>query len=92
MGLLRYFLLSIAMSQYSIASENIPDQYPQSVLYSNLLNLSQMCFSIGATAPPTYENGHNNNLSFVITADGVVVINSGASFSLAEARITRLKQ
>ncbi|KKL47642.1 hypothetical protein LCGC14_2333520, partial [marine sediment metagenome] len=38
------------------------------------------------TAPPTYENtGHNNNLSFVVTGDGVVVINAGAAWSLAEA-------
>ena len=42
--------------------------------------------AIGATAPPTYENaGHNNNLSFIVTGDGVVVINSGASSKLAAA-------
>ena len=36
--------------------------------------------AIGATAPPTYENaGHNNNLSFIITGDGVVVVNGGAA-------------
>lgn len=93
MGLLRYFLLSIAMSQHSIASENIPDQYPQSVLYSKPSEFIPNVFSaIGATAPPTYENsGHNNNLSFVVTADGVVVINSGASFSLAEAMHREIK-
>ena len=93
MGLLRYFLLSIAMSQHSIASENIPDQYPQSVLYSKPSEFIPNVFSaIGATAPPTYENsGHNNNLSFVVTAEGVVVINSGASFSLAEAMHREIK-
>jgi glyoxylase-like metal-dependent hydrolase (beta-lactamase superfamily II) len=42
--------------------------------------------AIGATAPPTYENaGHNNNLSFIVTNDGVVVVNGGASYLLAEA-------
>jgi len=42
--------------------------------------------AIGATAPPTYENaGHNNNLSFVVTDAGVVVINAGASSRLAAA-------
>ena len=63
MGLLRYFLLSIAMSQHSIASENIPDQYPQSVLYSKPSEFITNVFSaIGANAPPTYENYvHNNN-------------------------------
>ena len=31
--------------------------------------------AIGATAPPTYENaGHNNNLSFIVTGDGVIWI------------------
>ena len=48
--------------------------------------------AIGATAPPTYENsGHNNNLSFVITTDGVVVINSGASVRLASALHEEIK-
>ena len=42
--------------------------------------------AIGATAPPTYENaGHNNNLSFIVTGEGVVVINGGASYGLARA-------
>jgi glyoxylase-like metal-dependent hydrolase (beta-lactamase superfamily II) len=48
--------------------------------------------AIGATAPPTYENaGHNNNLSFIVTDEGVVVVNSGASFELAEALHTEIK-
>ena len=42
--------------------------------------------AIGATAPPTYENsGHNNNLSFIVTGEGVVVINGGAAHGLAAA-------
>jgi glyoxylase-like metal-dependent hydrolase (beta-lactamase superfamily II) len=42
--------------------------------------------AIGATAPPGYDNaGHNNNLSFIVTGDGVVVVNSGASYRLAQA-------
>lgn len=69
------------------ASEDIPDQYPQSVLYSKPVEVIPNVFSaIGATAPPTYENaGHNNNLSFILTGDGVIVINGGASWKLAEA-------
>ena len=48
--------------------------------------------AIGATAPPTYENsGHNNNLSFVLTGDGVVVINGGASARLAAALHDEIK-
>ncbi len=70
-----------------LASEDIPDQYPQSVLYSKPVEVIPHVFSaIGATAPPTYENaGHNNNLSFIVTGDGVIVVNSGASWKLAEA-------
>ena len=40
--------------------------------------------AIGDTGPPTYENGgHNNNLSVIVTAAGVVVINGGDSYQLA---------
>lgn len=75
------------------ASEDILDQYPASVLYSKPVEVIPGVFSaIGATAPPTYENaGHNNNLSFIVTDEGVVVINSGASFELAEALHTEIK-
>jgi glyoxylase-like metal-dependent hydrolase (beta-lactamase superfamily II) len=70
-----------------MASEDIADQYPQSVLYEKPVEVIPHVFSaIGATAPPTYENaGHNNNLSFIVTDDGVIVVNSGASWKLAEA-------
>lgn len=69
------------------ADENIPDQYPGSLLYSKPVEVIPNVWSaIGATAPPTYENsGHNNNLSFIITGDGVVVINGGAAYTLAKA-------
>ena len=75
------------------ASENIADQYAQSELYSKPVEVIPHVFSaIGATAPPTYENsGHNNNLSFVITGDGVVVINGGASVRLAAALHDEIK-
>ncbi|MFK7835714.1 MAG: MBL fold metallo-hydrolase [Sulfitobacter sp.] len=75
------------------ASEDIPDQYPASVLYSKPVEVIPGVFSaIGATAPPTYENaGHNNNLSFVVTDEGVVVINAGASFELAQALHAEIK-
>ena len=69
------------------AHEDIPDQSPQSELYDKPVEVIPHVWSaIGATAPPTYENaGHNNNLSFVVTGDGVVVINGGASARLAAA-------
>ena len=69
------------------ASEDIADQYPGSPLYSKPVEVIPHVWSaIGATAPPTYENtGHNNNLSFIVTGDGVVVVNGGAAYVLAEA-------
>ena len=77
----------------AFASEDIPDQYPQSVLYSKPVEFIPHVFTaIGATAPPTYENaGHNNNLSFIVTGDGVVVVNSGASYLLAKALHDEIK-
>ena len=80
-----FICISLALPVF--ASEDIPDQYPASVLYSKPVEFIPQVFSaIGATAPPTYENaGHNNNLSFIVTDEGVVVINGGASYALAEA-------
>lgn len=77
----------------SFASEDIADQYPASALYSKPVEVIPHVFSaIGATAPPTYENGgHNNNLSFIITGDGVVVVNSGGAYSLAKALHEEIK-
>ncbi len=75
------------------ANEDIADQYPGSPLYSAPVEFIPGVFSaIGATAPPTYENsGHNNNLSFIITGDGVVVINGGGAYVLAEALHQEIK-
>lgn len=84
---MRALLLLPLLAGAAAASEDIPDQYPQSVLYEKPVEVIPGVFSaIGATAPPTYENaGHNNNLSFIVTGDGVVVVNSGASWRLAQA-------
>ena len=75
------------------ANENIPDQYPDSLLYSFPVEvIPNVWSSIGATAPPTYENaGHNNNLSFIVTGDGVIVVNGGGSYGLAEALHKEIK-
>ena len=82
-----------SLNSIVLASEDIKDKYPQSELYNKQVEVIPNVFSaIGATAPPTYENsGHNNNLSFVITTDGVVVINSGASVRLASALHEEIK-
>jgi len=66
---------------------DVADEAISSFLYSMPVEVIPGVWSaIGATAPPTYENsGHNNNLSFVITDDGVVVVNAGESYLLAKS-------
>ena len=75
------------------ADENIADQYPGSPLYSKPVEVIPNVWSaIGATAPPTYQNsGHNNNLSFIVTGDGVIVVNGGAAYILAKALHNEIK-
>lgn len=78
-----FFALTTPVS----ANQAIPDQYPASLLYSAPIEvIPHVWTSIGQTAPSTYENaGHNNNLSFIVTGDGVVVVNGGGAAKLAEA-------
>jgi glyoxylase-like metal-dependent hydrolase (beta-lactamase superfamily II)/dienelactone hydrolase len=63
------------------------DKAPQSMLYDLPREVAPGVWSaIGATAPGTYANsGHNNNLSFVITDAGVLVVNAGDNYLLAKA-------
>ena len=77
----------------ALAFEDVADQYPQSELYAKPYQVVPGVYSsIGATAPPSYENsGHNNNLSFIVTGDGVIVINGGASARLAKALHDEIK-
>lgn len=84
---MRWVLPFCFLSMPLSASEDIADQYPGSPLYSKPIEvIPHVWSSIGATAPPTYENtGHNNNLSFIVTGDGVIVVNGGAAYILAEA-------
>jgi len=87
-------IMAFAMSGSAGASQSIPDQYPASELYSKPVEVIPHVWSaIGATGPPTYENaGHNNNLSFIVTGDGVVVVNGGASARLAKALHDEIKR
>lgn len=86
-------LFALFLAAPALASEDIPDQYPGSPLYSKPVEVIPHVWSaIGATAPPTYENtGHNNNLSFIVTGDGVIVINGGAAYILAKALHEEIK-
>jgi rhodanese-related sulfurtransferase/glyoxylase-like metal-dependent hydrolase (beta-lactamase superfamily II) len=66
----------------------------KAILYSPVKKVSDRVYtSIGATKPGTYENyGHNNNLSFVIADDGIVVFNAGGSYLLAQAFHDEIKK
>ena len=70
------------------------DAAPSSFLYSKPIKVADRIWSaIGETSPSTYENsGHNNNLSFVIGDDAVMVFNGGGSFLLASALHKEIKK
>lgn len=87
------WILPLLIATAAHASEDIADKYPNSLLYDKPYEVIPGVFSaIGATAPPTYENaGHNNNLSFIVTGEGVVVINGGAAYGLAKALHDEIK-
>ncbi len=72
----------------------VMDKAPNSFLYSMPQEVLPGVWSaIGATAPSTYENsGHNNNLSFVVTDDGVLVVNAGGNYLLAQALHEEIKK
>ncbi|MFT5597021.1 MAG: rhodanese-related sulfurtransferase [Gammaproteobacteria bacterium] len=72
----------------------LSDENTGSMLFSKPVEVASDIWSaIGATAPPNYENsGHNNNLSFIITSEGIVVVNAGASYLLAQALHNEIKQ
>jgi len=68
------------------------DKAPNSMLYDLPQEVIVGVWSaIGATSPGRYENsGHNNNLSFVITNEGVLVVNAGSNYLLAKALHTEI--
>lgn len=86
-------LIAMFCAPLAHADQAIPDQYPGSPLYQKPVEVIPNVWSaIGATAPPSYENaGHNNNLSFVVTTEGVVVVNAGGAYVLAEALHAEIK-
>ncbi|MCK5725927.1 MAG: MBL fold metallo-hydrolase [Thiotrichaceae bacterium] len=70
------------------------DKAPQSMLYSLPVKVVDGVYSaIGETGPASYMNsGHNNNLSFIVTGKGVVVVNAGDNYLLAKALHTEIKK
>lgn len=91
---MRKFVTTLALiASPALAHEDIADKYPGSMLYNKPVEVIPHVWSaIGATAPPTYENaGHNNNLSFIVTGEGVVVVNGGAAYGIARALHEEIK-
>ncbi len=80
---------NLADGYFKWREKGFPVRYPDRALDSFLYALPQEVIpgvwsAIGATAPGTYENsGHNNNLSFIITEEGVIVVNAGDNWLLA---------
>ncbi len=72
----------------------ISDFETESILYRKPEQVIDGVYSaIGATQPPTYENSnHNNNLSFIVTTDGVLVFNAGGSYLVAQAMHEEIKK
>ena len=70
------------------------DKALDSFLYSKPQEIVPGVWSaVGATAPPTYTNsGHNNNLSFIVTEDGVLVVNGGDNYLLAKSLHEEIKK
>lgn len=85
--------LLMALSTPLLARPIVDDKYPASLLYDTPVEvIPNVWVSVGNTQPSTYENsGHNNNLSFIVTNEGVVVVNGGGAYLLAEALHEEIK-
>lgn len=70
------------------------DNEVSSILYNKPVKIADGVWSaIGQTSPPSYANsGHNNNLSFVVSDDGVLVVNAGDNYLLAKALHEEIKK
>lgn len=72
----------------------VSDYEPDSILYRKPIEVIKNVYSaIGATQPYTYQNSnHNNNLSFIVTTDGVLVFNAGGSYLVAKEMHNEIKK
>lgn len=83
---------------YKWKQAGLPVKYDDRALGSFLYSMPREVIpgvwsAIGETGPGSYENsGHNNNLSFVITEDGVVVMNAGDNYLLAQSLHEEIKK
>ncbi len=72
----------------------VSDYEPNNILYRKPVKVIENVYTaVGATQPGTYENSnHNNNLSFIVTTDGVLVFNAGGSYLVAKAMHDEIKK
>ena len=72
----------------------VSDYEPNNILYRKPVEVIENVYTaVGATQPGTYENSnHNNNLSFIVTTDGVLVFNAGGSYLVAKAMHEEIKK
>jgi glyoxylase-like metal-dependent hydrolase (beta-lactamase superfamily II)/rhodanese-related sulfurtransferase len=70
------------------------DNYKESYLYNPVKQVVDGVYtSIGEANPSTYLNsGHNNNLSFIVGDDAVMVFNAGGSYLLAKSMHEEIKK
>ncbi|SFF88167.1 hypothetical protein [Neptunomonas qingdaonensis] len=89
-----FLTLSLMLTTNTVLAESEADRYPESLLYDKPVKVADNVWSaIGQTQYYSYENaGHNNNLSFVIGDDAVLVVNGSASYLLAKALHDEIKQ
>ena len=95
MKLIRTALISALLSApLSAIAETPADKYPESLLYDKPVQVSDSVWSaICQLKFYTYENaGHNNNLSFVIGEESVLVVNGSSAYPLAEALHDEIKK
>jgi len=87
----RFFLVWV--SCFFIASCSNHSALQKPTIQLKITQVSENVFAaIGDTNAPSYENaGHNNNLTFIITSDGVVVVNGGDNYLLAESLHFQIK-
>ena len=85
--------LSLGLSIHAVAVTP-DDKYPDSLLYDKPVKVASDVYSaIGQLKFYTYENGgHNNNLSFVIGNDAVMVVNGSTTYQLAKALHDEIKK
>ncbi|KAA0446158.1 MAG: MBL fold metallo-hydrolase [Candidatus Thioglobus sp.] len=72
----------------------ISDFEPDNILYRKPeLVIKNVYTAVGAAQPATYQNSnHNNNLSFIVSDDGVLLFNAGGSYLVAQALHAEIKK